>query len=276
MQKIRGKTVIWSDQHFGIKGNSPSRQKICVDVVRKLAEFVKAENVTTIISAGDWFHSRSQVDVSTMNIAYRCLKTLAGKCRCIMLLGNHDLYNKNTVDVSSVNMFQDISNVEIVSRPVQVDLNGKSCLLAPWLSDLSVFQPGTFDFLIGHFDISAKYLMNSYIEDNRNKASADGLVLGAIDGLHERESSRFLGNFVDLAVKGGAVFAGHIHKHDEQTVKGRKFMFIGSPYQQTLADVGNPCGFYLMDEDGGYSFREITGVPRHLILKISDIIAADV
>lgn len=61
-----------------------------------------------------------------------------------MLLGNHDLYNKNTVDVSSVNMFQDISNVEIVSKPVQVDFNGKKCLLVPWLSDLSPFSPESF------------------------------------------------------------------------------------------------------------------------------------
>lgn len=274
MQKIQGKTIIWSDQHFGIKGNSPSRQKICIEVVKKLLEFAKSEGVSNIISAGDWFHSRSQVDVSTINVAYKCLKALAGRCRCIMLLGNHDLYNKNTVDVSSVNMFQDISNVEIVSRPVQVDLNGRKCLLAPWLSDLSPFSPESFDFLIGHFDISSKYLMNSYIEDNMNKAEAKSETLGEIDGLPERKSSAFLGNFIDLAVKGGTVFAGHIHKHEEQTVRGRRFMFIGSPYQQTLADVGNECGFYVVDERGGYSFHRITGVPYHLVLKISDIMDA--
>lgn len=113
-------------------------------MVKKLLEFVKSEGVSNIISAGDWFHSRSQVDVSTINVAYKCLKALAGRCRCIMLLGNHDLYNKNTVDVSSVNMFQDISNVKIVSKPVQVDFNGKRCLLVPWLSDLSPFSPESF------------------------------------------------------------------------------------------------------------------------------------
>ncbi len=113
--------------------------------------------------------------------------------------------------------------------------------------------------------------MNSYIEDNANKAEAKSETLGEIDGLPERKSSAFLGNFIDLAVKGGTVFAGHIHKHEEQTVRGRRFMFIGSPYQQTLADVGNKCGFYVVDELSGYSFHEITGVPYHIVLKISDI-----
>lgn len=73
--------------------------------------------------------------------------------------------------------------------------------------------------------------MNSYIEDNANKAEAKSETLGEIDGLPERKSSAFLGNFIDLAVNGGTVFAGHIHKHEEQTVRGRRFMFIGSPYQ---------------------------------------------
>lgn len=152
-----------------------------------------------------------------------------------MILGNHDLYNKNTVDINSVNMFQDIPNVEIISQPTEISINGNNSLLVPWLSDLTNYSESTFDMMLGHFDISAKYLITSYAEDHQNKMSASSDIVSQIesdDGLlpTERKSGQFIGNFVNLAKPTGVVFAGHIHTNDETIVKGRTFIFIGSPY----------------------------------------------
>ena len=44
-------------------------------------------------------------------------------------------------------------------------------------------------------------------------------------------SADLLKNFIDLVKKNGTVFSGHIHHHKEFVAKGRKFIFIGSPYQ---------------------------------------------
>ena len=48
-------------------------------------------------------------------------------------------------------------------------------------------------------------------------------------------------------------------------------MFAGSPYQQTLGEKGQTCGFYVLNEDGSYKFVELAGIPKHIDLKMSTI-----
>ena len=42
-----------------------------------------------------------------------------------MILGNHDLFNKNSTDVNSINIFRDNSSVHVVDSPIEIALNGK-------------------------------------------------------------------------------------------------------------------------------------------------------
>lgn len=284
MENINGKTLVFSDHHFGIKGNSPSRHKIGVDVIKSIIAAIRKNKVKNCVFCGDYFHSRSNLSVDTINIAYKCMQALAKECRVILLIGNHDLFNKNTVDVSSVNMFQDIDGVEIVALPCEVAVNSKKALLVPWLSDLSGFARESYDFMFGHFDISSKYLMTSYIEEHSAKAKATSEISDMIDSDDmlasaasvSQSTADSVGDFVEYAKRGGTVFAGHIHKHSEFKSKGRNFIFVGSPYQQTLGDEGNECGYYIIGEDGKYSFHEITGIPVHKRLNVSEIKAVGV
>lgn len=56
MYSIPGNTLVFTDQHFGIKGNSPLRQKIGAMVIKKILETCKEEGVSNIIFCGDYFH----------------------------------------------------------------------------------------------------------------------------------------------------------------------------------------------------------------------------
>lgn len=58
--------------------------------------------------------------------------------------------------------------------------------------------------------------------------------------------------------------------------KRRKFIFIGSPYEQTRGDRGNDCGFYVLDESNKYKFIKIDGLPKHIELKMSKILEAGI
>ena len=42
---------------------------------------------------------------------------------------------------------------------------------------------------------------------------------------------------ISLSKKSGEIFAGHIHKHSESYIMGRKFCFIGAPYQTTSEEI---------------------------------------
>lgn len=56
MYSISGNVLVFTDQHFGIKGNSPSRQKISAMVIKKILDVCKEKNVSNIIFCGDYFH----------------------------------------------------------------------------------------------------------------------------------------------------------------------------------------------------------------------------
>ena len=94
------------------------------------------------------------------------MQALASKCRVILILGNHDLFNKNSTDVNSLNIFIDNKNVEIVDKIEELSINSKSALLVPWLGDMSSCKESTYDFMFGHFEVSSKYLIKSYVEEH--------------------------------------------------------------------------------------------------------------
>lgn len=284
MVRLDGKTLVFSDQHFGVKGNSPNRQKIGVQVIKEIIAYAKKAKAKNIIFCGDWFHSRATVDVSTLDIAYKCVQALAKQCKLWMILGNHDLYLKNSTEVSSVNIFKGVDNIEVISEPCEVELNSKKTLLVPWLANLDGYKPNSYDFLFGHFEISAKFLIQSYTEEHSGKLVANEEVSSKIDdddildvpsNSQKRNSKAvdLLGSFIELAKpETGVIFAGHIHQHKEMIAKeGRKFIFIGSPYEQNLGDIGNECGFYEIAETGKLKFIKLDKLPKHIQFKTSDI-----
>lgn len=234
---------------------------------------IVTNNIDNVIFMGDYFHSRSLISSDTINIAYKCMQALAKKCRVVLILGNHDLFMKNSVDIHSLNMFQDIPNVEIVSKPIEVKLNNSLCLLVPWLSDLSEFKQSSYDMMFGHFDVSSKYLIQSYVEEHTQKVRADESIKMKTTSDFGNQSADSVGSFVELAKNDGVVFAGHIHQHKEFIAKHRHFVFVGSPYQQTLGDIDNDTGFYIIDENGKYEFNPITNIPIHIQLPISEIMS---
>lgn len=209
------------------------------------------------------------------------MQALARECKVHMILGNHDLFNKNSVEVNSINIFRDISNVEVVDKPSEIEINGKLALMVPWLSDLSQCKEETYDLMFGHFDISSKFLISSYVQEHSRDLQASADVSNEIDADNSLKSSGntledSVGDFIDLAKMDGTVFAGHIHQHKEMISKGRNFIFVGSPYEQNLGEIGSKHGYYILDKACKYSFYEINDVPKHIKIKTSDVIKAGI
>lgn len=281
MDILTGKTLLFTDIHFGLKQNSVSRLNICVKAVKQILETIKREDVKNVMFAGDLFHERVSVNVNTMNIALKCVQAIAKRCKTYLVVGNHDTHYKNSADVNSLNMFRDTANVTVVDKALELQLNGKKVLLCPWLADLQQFKKESYDMLVGHFDVQPKFLQQCYIEDNLLSARASSAVAQQIDNDSLLKTSAnaahdSVGSFIDLAKPTGIVFAGHIHKNREFIAKRRKFIFIGSPTEQTRADIGNACGWYVLDEDMKLKHVLSAGLPKHLELKMSQILAAGI
>ena len=261
IQKIDGKVLLFTDLHLGLQNNSISKLSIAVKAVKEIISYIKSQNIKNVIFLGDWNHSRVTTENNVLNVSYKLMSALQANAKVKMIVGNHDIYMKNSVDVNSLVIFKDLPNVEIIDDVRQMCINGKSTLAVPWLGDVSLFPKESFDMMFGHFDVTSKYLIKSYIEDHKNALPAS-----------QNDAGDFVGDFIDVIKKNGVVFSGHIHGRREFLAKQRKFLFVGSPYQQNLGEIGNKCGFYVLNEDSTYEFHEIESTPKHIKVVISDVI----
>lgn len=261
IEKISGKVLLFTDLHLGLQNNSIAKLSIAVKAVKEIIQYIKANDIKTVVFLGDWNHSRVTTENNVLNVSYKLMSVLQSHAKVKLIVGNHDIYMKNSVDVNSLVIFKDLPNVEIVDKVTQMSVNGKDVIAVPWLGDVSSFPKEKFDAMLGHFDVSSKYLIKAYIEDHKNSLAAS-----------QKDAGDSVGDFIDVLKKDGVVFSGHIHGRREFLAKGRKFLFVGSPYQQNLGEIGNLCGFYILNEDMSYEFHEITSTPKHVKLKISEIV----
>lgn len=290
MIELSGKSLIFTDLHIGLKNDSISRINIINKVIYEIISSIKENKIDNIIFLGDLFHTRSSINVNTMNMAIDIMKVLSSLVKTIVLIvGNHDIYYKSKTDVNSVKIFENLTNVILVEKLEEGILNGQSVLFVPWAADFStISQTKQYDIMFGHFDIPANYLIRSYIEDNKaKKLSAQKVVIDLIEQnsvfincedvnniIESNKSSyEYIGNFVEFAKPKGRIFSGHIHKAKTFFVKNKvKFTFVGAPYEQTLGDIGNECGYIILDENNIDSKILITNIPKHIIIKNSEIL----
>ena len=275
METISGKVLVFTDLHIGLKGAQKNRLAICARVVKKIIDYTVANGIGTILFLGDWNHTRVSTENNALNVSYRLMQALAKVAKVYAILGNHDIYMKNSLDINSLVIFKDLANVVLVDKVMEASINGNKSLLIPWLGDLTAYDKESQDMLFGHFDISSKFLIKSYVADNAAKGVSEELGkelsadkdLGSVGDL--------VGDFVDVAKKTGKIFSGHIHGHKEFLSKGRWFSFVGSPYQQNLGELGCKCGFYVIDEANNAKFVELEGIPKHVEIRVSQMLKDD-
>ena len=275
METISGKVLVFTDLHIGLKGAQKNRLAICARVVKKIIDYTVANGIGTILFLGDWNHTRVSTENNALNVSYRLMQALAKVAKVYAILGNHDIYMKNSLDINSLVIFKDLANVVLVDKIMEASINGNKSLLIPWLGDLTAYDKESQDMLFGHFDISSKFLIKSYVADNAAKGVSEELGkelsadkdLGSVGDL--------VGDFVDVAKKTGKIFSGHIHGHKEFLSKGRWFSFVGSPYQQNLGELGCKCGFYVIDEANNAKFVELEGIPKHVEVRVSQMLKDD-
>lgn len=281
MERIVGKAIIFTDLHLGLKSASKSRLAICIQAVKSIIQHAKQHEIKNVLFLGDWNHVRVSTENNVLNVSYKLMSALAKHCDVRCILGNHDIYMKNSSEINSLVIFKDLPNVKIISMPEEIDFNGKLGLMVPWLGDVSQFKKETYDLMFGHFDVSHKYLVKSYIEDHAHKKNAatdnnlkqldtDQLLQDGITA--PQTAGDYVGDVIDVVKRFGTVFSGHIHGRREFLAKGRKFILVGDPYQQNLGERDNSCGFYVLNEDGSYEFHEITSTPKHIQLRMSKIV----
>lgn len=216
-----------TDSHLGVKSSSNEWIEIISDYFFKWFIPLVKENYRPgdiLIHLGDVYDSRQSINIRVLNLGVNIFESLSEIFTdgIYVIAGNHDVFGKNTNDINSLKSIKWISSVNVVEEPVSITLGDKSFFLMPWRKDQEaesqcLEEAAAHDYLCCHCDIRG-------LKFNRYSSVEHGAT-------------------IDKFTKFGKVYSGHIHyAQSELNVK-----MLGSPYELTRSDMGNPKGITLLD-----------------------------
>jgi len=134
------KIALITDTHFGARNDS----LIFSDFFRKFYENVffptlKERGITDVIHLGDVVDRRKFINYKTLNsmkeILFDPIKEMGGNIKIIV--GNHDIYYKNTLAVNSMTeLTKGMPHVTVYDKPTEVSLtDDHKVLFVPWICD---------------------------------------------------------------------------------------------------------------------------------------------
>lgn len=248
--KIKSKKIgLFSDIHIGLNQDSQLWHEVCINFAKWACEVYTNLGINEIIIPGDIFHNRSQISVSTLQIAKEFFDILK-EFKIYISTGNHDCYYRDKSDVNSISLLKGWNNITVIDEKSEIlEYNDKKISLIPWGVDVEDIPNS--DICFGHFEIQSFYM-------NSNKVCENGV----------KSQSLFK--------KSPFIISGHFHNKDERIYDKGKIVYLGSPYQQNFGDCDQKRGIYTLDlETNELSFIENKLSPVYIKLYLSKMKKGD-
>ena len=253
------KIFLLGDLHLGVRNNSIEwsniQQEFLLDFfLNKIDEEGFDPETDILVQLGDWHHVRESTNVRILEFSVKVADAFCKKFKrgVYVILGNHDVYYKDRVDVHSLLGFDKMfSNFHIFQEPEEFILDSHKFLMLPWIDTISELKEkvnlyrGKCDYIFCHADIKGVSL-------NKFTKLDHGLDYDDISYYKK-------------------IYSGHIHIRQEN----RNFIYTGTPYEMDRGDVGNTKGFYVLDLSGktvNQKFVENTCSPRHIRFEMMDLL----
>jgi len=240
------KAAVFTDIHFGLKGNSRLHNEDCEEFVDWYIEQAKKHGCETGIFCGDWHHNRNSLNITTMDATIRSLEKL-GKAfdQFFFFPGNHDLYYKDKRDIHSVEFGKHIPGITVVNEIMEQD----DVALVPWLvgNEWKTIEKCKAKYMFGHFELPHFY-MNAMVQMPDH---------GDLKPEHFKNQE--------------LVFSGHFHKRQ---VKG-KIHYIGNAFPHNYADAwDDERGMMILDKENGKDPEYINwwNCPKYRTVKLSELL----
>jgi len=239
------KVLFFADLHLGVHQDSQTWHNTCLTVGTWIDQVMKEHKLDTIIFAGDIFHNRHEIGVSTLHVAKRFFDKLSDY-QIYMIPGNHDAFLSSTVEVNSMEILER-NNITVFTKPTTIHIGEKRVTFCPWHTQIKELEK--VDMLVGHMEIT-NFKMNP------TKVCEHG------------------GMPKELLEKASAVVSGHFHYREQRKYEdGKYIMYLGSPYEMDFSDRGQPKGVSIIDFDTfDVEFIQNELTPKHYRLKISELV----
>ena len=222
------KIALLGDTHFGARGDSQHFHAFFEKFYSEIFfPYLINNNIKTVLQLGDIFDRRKYSNHYSLDEAKRYFfsKFEEYNIQLITLLGNHDLFYKESLSISSSELFlKQFKNVNVIKNPTK--LSDFDISVIPWICKENYDE--CVDFIkrdssrvcVGHFEISGfKMYENSVLSEH---------------GL----SSNIFSNYEH-------VFSGHYH----HASKKGNIEYIGTPYEMNWQDYSDQKGFHIFDLD---------------------------
>lgn len=250
------KILFISDIHFGVKGNSEVYLNIIENFfLNTLAKVIKERSITDVRILGDLFDNRNSLNIRTINTVIKVFRWYQHNMPSVkwkVLIGNHDIYYHNRLDINSIEIIREFPNVELIGSVTEEKIDGYKIISFPWLVDGT--EPETkfkeiiagderYDLCLGHFEING-FEVTSGINHE-----------GGVDS----------GKFKNFQ----RVFTGHFHLRRSNG----HISYLGCPYPITWADYADDKGIHIYDlETRETEFIHNTDSPIFVRVNMEDLL----
>jgi hypothetical protein len=223
------KILLITDQHFGVRNDNQS----FIDHYRKFYKevvlpFIDAHKIDTIICLGDTFDKRRSINFMSLESAKEMWfdPLQERNVQMHMLVGNHDIYYKNTLRVNAPSeLLGEYKNITVYTEPTTVTFDGVPILLLPWICDdnrdesLRTVTESNAPICMGHLELNGFEAHPGHVMNN---------------GMDAKHFAKF-----------GKVFSGHYHMKSSK----KNVTYLGNPYQLYWNDYGCKRGFHVLNTE---------------------------
>ena len=248
------KVILLGDIHIGVRNDSPTFAAAARNFFNNfLFPYMKEHGIHTILQTGDIFDRRKYSNHATLMDACNYLfdKLVEHKFTMHVILGNHDIYYKNTLEVNSPEKLlggyirgeegtshHALKPIILHKEPTKLSFDGWedgtfTMDMIPWICDsnredvMKFIKASQSDFCFGHFELSG-------FEMDKGNVCYTGM------------DAKVLGKYEQ-------VISGHFH-HKSQ--KGN-ILYLGAPMEYTWNDYNDEKGFWVLDtETLDFEFHE--------------------
>lgn len=222
MNQLFKKAVVFTDIHFGKKSDSEQHNKDCQSYITWLCDVIREQKPDAVIFLGDWFDNRSRLRLDTLNYSYTSVAQLMNQvhrsaARMWWLVGNHDMFYKQSREITSLPWLESMSNndeIIFIDSIMEFD----EVLFAPWLigTEYNEVASAEVKYVFGHFELPL-FLMNEQVEcPDRG-------------GLHH-----------EMFTTCDAVYSGHFHKRQTKiNSNGIPVTYIGNCFPHNFNDAND-------------------------------------
>jgi DNA repair exonuclease SbcCD nuclease subunit len=258
------KEIISTDWHIGNKNNSIIHNQDLLEFVKFMIDYSIANNIKKFTHLGDFFHQRNKLDISSLNYSIKISNMLLdhfGKYNQIK--GNHDLYLRDSREISSLEIFRGRVNL-VDYYQIEGDKMYVSWLVSGEEYDeiIKISKKNKIRFMFGHFEFSNFKLNENYLmehgQSHKELRHIEKIYTGHYHMKQQKDNVQYVGtpfqfdyNDANDFDRGFTVFDSNTG--ESEFIKYNKINILSLDYKDVLSnnfdDIDNPSLRVIINED---------------------------